>query len=307
MMNDSYKPTCKDTNILGGKKFSPNILLPLQPFKQDNTLMNQDMVSVIMPTYNSGKFLSESIESVLNQTYTNLELLVTDDGSTDETLTILESYAQKDSRVKVFRLEKHQGAGQARNHSIQEAQGRYIAFCDSDDQWMPEKLEKQIHFMHEKTCALCYSSYITCNDKNEETGIFCAPETISFSMMKRDNKIGCLTAVYDTQLLGRKYYMPALQKRQDWALFISILKQCHMAYGITEPLAYYRHRNHSISSNKFTLIPYNIKVYETILGYSRVKATLYFFFLFLPTYYRKVLKRNRDSKEYLKKKRQITQ
>lgn len=264
--------------------------------------MSQELVSVIMPTYNTGKFLSESIASVLNQTYPNLELLITDDGSTDETLTILENYAQKDPRVKVFCLGSHQGPGHTRNHSIQEAQGRYIAFCDSDDRWMPEKLEKQIQFMQEKQCALCCSSYITCNDRNEETGIVYAPAEITFSMMKRDNKIGCLTAIYDTQLLGKKYYMPSLQKRQDWALFMDITKQCHKAYGITEPLAYYRHRNNSVSSNKFALIPYNIKVYETILGYSRVKATLYFFFLFLPTYYAKVLKRNRDSKEYLKKK-----
>lgn len=269
--------------------------------------MNQDLVSVIMPTYNTGKFLSESIESVLNQTYTNLELLITDDGSTDETLTILENYAQKDHRVKIFYLGKNQGAGQARNNSIQEAQGRYIAFCDSDDRWMPEKIEKQILFMQKQQCALCCSSYITCDDGNKDTGIVYAPEKISFSMMKRDNKIGCLTAVYDTQLLGKKFYMPTLQKRQDWALFLSIIKQCHMAYGITEPLAYYRHRNHSISSNKFALIPYNIKVYETILGYSLGKATLYFFFLFLPTYYMKVLKRNRDSKEFIKKKHQFTQ
>ena len=126
-------------------------------------------------------------------------------------------------------------------------------------------------------------------------------------MMKRDNKIGCLTAIYDTQLLGRKYYMPPLYKRQDWALFMDIMKQCHRAYGITEPLAWYQHHNDSISSNKLALIPYNIKVYETILGYSPVKATLYFIFFFLPTYFIKVVKRNRDSKDYLKKKGLSTQ
>lgn len=273
----------------------------MHPLKWKNEFMSQELISVIMPTYNTGKFLSESIESILCQTYTNLELLVTDDGSTDETLKILENFAQKDPRVKVFCLKGHQGPGHARNNSIQEAQGRYIAFCDSDDRWMPEKLERQIQFMREKQCALCCSSYITCDDKDQETGIVYAPERITFSMMKRDNKVGCLTAVYDTQLLGRKYYMPPLQKRQDWALFLDITKQCRIAYSITEPLAYYRHRNNSVSSNKFSLIPYNIKVYETILGYSHAKATLYFFFIFLPTYYMKVLKRNRDSKEYLKK------
>ena len=264
--------------------------------------MEQELVSVIMPTFNASKYLADSIESVLNQTYKNLELLITDDCSSDETQNILEQFSQKDPRVKVEFLKDNYGPGIARNKSIERANGRYIAFCDCDDRWFPEKIEKQVAHMKRKDCALCCSSYITCNDRNEETGIVYAPEEISFSMMKRDNKIGCLTAIYDTQLLGKKYYMPSLQKRQDWALFMDITKQCHKAYGITEPLAYYRHRNDSVSSNKFALIPYNIKVYETILGYSPVKATLYFFFLFLPTYYAKVLKRNRDSKEYLKKK-----
>lgn len=270
--------------------------------------MSQELVSVIMPTYNTGKFLSDSIESVLNQTYTNLELLITDDGSTDPlTLEILRKYQEQDDRVKVEYLNYKQGPACSRNNSIQRAQGRYIAFCDSDDQWMPHKLERQISFMKEKDCALCSASYITCNDQNEEDGIFISPERISFSMLKRDNKIGCLTAVYDTQLLGGKYYMPALQKRQDWGLFLNILKKSHLAYAITEPLAYYRHRSHSVSSNKFSLINYNIKVYETVLGFSHLKAYAYFFCLFLPTYFLKIQKKKYDSKLFLKKKQESTQ
>lgn len=253
--------------------------------------MQQDLVSIIMPTYNASKFIAGSIDSVLGQTYRNIELVITDDASTDaETLAILKEYSHKDSRVKVYYLNENKGPGYARNHSIKEAKGRYIAFCDSDDRWMPYKLEKQIVFMKAKKCALCGSSYIVCDDDDKETGICIAPHCISFGMMKRDNKIGCLTVVYDTQLLGRKFYFPLLRKRQDWGLLLLILKQCKMAYAIKEPLALYRNRQNSVSSNKLSLIKYNIAVYQKILGFSRLKAIAYFLFLFIPSYYSKKVK-----------------
>lgn len=257
-------------------------------------------MSIIMPTYNAGKFLSDSIDSILAQTYQNWELLISDDGSTDpKTISTLKAYSQKDARIKVVFLRGNHGPGFARDQSIERAQGRYIAFCDSDDRWMPEKLERQIAFMDEKDCALSCTSYITCDGENRETGIVLAPERISFKMLKRDNKVGCLTAVYDTRKLGRKYYMPLLRKRQDWALFLSIVKQCRMAYAITEPLAYYRQRSHSVSSNKLSLIKYNVKVYENILGFSKPKAYAYFFCLFLPTYFNKIHQYKRNSRRYL--------
>lgn len=265
--------------------------------------MSRQLVSIIMPTFNAGKFLADSIESILNQTYKDLELLITDDGSSDAlTLQILKEYSQKDQRVKVEYLQGNYGPACARNYSIERALGRYIAFCDSDDRWMPEKLERQIRFMTEKDCALCYSSYIICDDKNEEIGISVAPNCILFNMLKHDNKIGCLTAIYDIQKLGKKYFMPQLRKRHDWGLFLTILRDCRVAYGITAPLAWYRHRSHSVSSNKLSLIIYNIQIYETVLNYPRWKAVLYFSFIFLPTYYLKVIKRKRDSRKYLSEK-----
>ena len=107
--------------------------------------MEKELVSVIMPSYNASKYIGESIDSILNQTYSNLELLITDDHSTDEgTLRLLQEYERKDARVRIFLLPKNNGAGFARNHSIRQARGRYIAFCDSDDRWFPEKLQKQI-------------------------------------------------------------------------------------------------------------------------------------------------------------------
>ena len=261
--------------------------------------MNGELVSVIMPTFNAGKFLADSIDSILAQTYTNLELVITDDCSTDDTVAILQQYAEKDSRVKVEVLETNSGAGIARNKSIERAKGRYIAFCDCDDRWFPEKLEKQLQHMTKHDCALCSSSYLICDENNEVTGINISPNHLTLSDMKRDNKIGCLTAIYDIQRLGHKYYMPAIRKRQDWALFLNILKDCQICFCVTAPLAYYRQRKESISSQKFSLVKYNVNVYQTVFGYTKLKAYLYFIFLFLPTYYCKVLKRKRDSKKYL--------
>jgi len=261
--------------------------------------MEKDLVSVIMPTFNASKFLADSIESILVQTYTNLELLITDDCSTDGTRDILMYYAEKDPRVKVEFLKENCGPGITRNKSIERAQGRYIAFCDCDDRWFPEKLEKQIRHMTKNDCVLCSSSYLVCDENGKVTGISISPESLTLRDMKRDNKIGCLTAIYDIQRLGHKFFMPAIRKRQDWALFLNIIKECQVCYCLTEPLAYYRQRKNSVSSKKLSLIKYNVNVYETVFGYSWLKANLYFFFCFLPTYYLKVLMRNSDSKKYM--------
>ncbi len=263
--------------------------------------MREKLVSVIMPTYNAGKYLADSIESVLSQTHSNLELLITDDCSTDNTRDILESYSKKDKRVKVLYLDKNSGPGIARNKSIERANGRYIAFCDCDDRWFPDKLEKQIAHMTRKDCALCSSSYLICDEQNQVTGINISPKHITLGMLKRDNKIGCLTAIYDIERLGHKFYMPAIRKRQDWALFLNILKECQICFCLTEPLAYYRQRPQSVSSNKLSLVKYNVNVYETVFGYTWLKSYLYFFLRFLPTYTFKVLKRRHDSREYMKK------
>lgn len=258
------------------------------------------MVSVIMPTYNAGGFLSATIDGILNQTYQHLELLITDDASSDpSTLRILKEYSEKDPRVKVEYLSSNNGPGVARNRSIERAQGRYIAFCDSDDRWMPEKLERQLSLMREKGCSMCSSSYLLCDEDDQIIGINIAPAKTTFTMQKHDNKIGCSTLIYDVKLLGEKVYLPVQRKRQDWALTLKLLMKCGVCYAVSEPLVMYRQRCNSVSSNKFSLVKYNVKIYETVLGYPKWKAYPYFLFIFLPTYYAKILKRKRDSKRYL--------
>lgn len=262
--------------------------------------MYGDLVSVIMPTHNSSKFLAASVESILGQTYQNLELLITDDCSTDSTCDILKSFAEKDQRVKIEYLTENCGPAISRNKSIERANGRYIAFCDSDDRWFPEKLERQIRHMDRHDCAMCCSSYLICNEDGKITGVNYVPSHLTLGTMKRDNKIGCLTAIYDIKRLGRKYYMPAIRKRQDWALFLNILKNCQICFCLREPLAYYLHHSKgSVSSDKMSLIRYNVNVYETVFGYSKLRSWLYFIFLFLPSYFLKIIRVKRDSILYL--------
>lgn len=253
------------------------------------TTNNYGLVSIVTPSYNSSGFIRETIESIIAQTYQYWELLITDDCSIDNSIEIVEQFVQKDSRIKLFRLGKNCGAGICRNNSIKEAKGRYIAFCDSDDVWMPNKLEKQLAFMEEKNCALVYSSYMQMDEQRHVYGaVICKKEETLKSMIK-DSGIGCLTAMYDTVKVG-KMYMTALRKRQDWGLWLTILMKCGVAYGVKEPLAYYRVRRESISANKWALVEHNINVYRQILNYSTIRAYLTFFFVFLPNYAMKKLR-----------------
>lgn len=244
------------------------------------------LVSIITPSYNCANFINETIESILSQTYRNWELIITDDCSTDNSREIIQGYCDKDKRIKLLKLSKNSGAGVARNNSIKEALGRFIAFCDSDDRWYPDKLQKQLDFMTSTDCALSYTSYMTCDEDSKITGIVVCRRKETSNSIKRDDKIGCLTVIYDVHKIG-KIFMPDIRKRQDWAFKIKALSICKEALGMKEPLALYRLRKNSLSNKKSALIKYNISVYHSILGWSIVKSYLYFGFVFLPSYFLK--------------------
>lgn len=246
------------------------------------------LVSIVTPSYNSSAFIGETIESILSQTYKNWELLITDDCSTDNSREIIEGYAAKDSRIRLLGLKENSGAGVARNNSIREAKGRFIAFCDSDDRWYPDKLEKQLRYMSIKDCAVSHTSYMTCDEQDRITGIVVCRKKETLKSMCKDDKMGFLTVIYDVGKAG-KVYMPELRKRQDWALKLKILQKCGTAYGMKEPLAYYRKRAGSISNNKRSLVKYNIAVYHEILGWSKIRSNLFFYFRFMPTHLKKLL------------------
>lgn len=236
----------------------------------------QELVSIITPLYNAEKFIEETIGSVLNQTYKNWEMIIVDDCSTDRSPAIVDSYAKKDSRVRLIKLEENSGAAIARNTAIQHAQGRYIAFLDSDDLWTPDKLEEQIAFMKGKDIALSFTSYIKMDEDGIEKGQVHVPKQVSYSQLLKSNVIGCLTAIYDVKKIG-KVTLPNIRKRQDHALWLKILKEhTQYAYGLNKPLARYRLREDSISSNKLQAASYQWKLYRDIERLDILKSIYYF-------------------------------
>lgn len=241
----------------------------------------EELVSIITPSYNSSKYIGECITSIQQQTYQNWELLITDDCSKDDTIDVVSKYAKKDKRVKCFKLDQNSGAGVARNNSIMQAKGRYIAFCDSDDMWMPNKLEKQIAFMKENGCALSFTSIMLCDERGVIKGLEVCPSSHTFKQNWCDNRVGTSTAIYDTQKVG-KIFMPTLRKRQDWGLFMTILSKCGISMGLKQPLAYYRMGQESLSKNKKSLVKYNIAVYQTVLGWSYFRSLLFFLVVYMP-------------------------
>ncbi len=251
--------------------------------------MTSELVSIITPSYNSAQFVGQMIESVQAQTYTNWELLITDDCSTDNSYAIIRRYARNDNRIKPFRLLQNSGAGVARNESIKRARGRYIAFCDSDDMWKPNKLERQIEFMRDNEYPFCYSSYDVVSETGEQTGYIKCRGTLSYASLIRSNEIGCLTSIYDAEKLG-KMYMPTIRKRQDWGLWLSIIKRCKTAHGVAESLAIYRNRQGSISSNKMEMLKYNYKLYNEVEGFSKFSSAALLLLYFMPYHCYKKLK-----------------
>ena len=172
-------------------------------------------VSIITPCYNSEKFISETIVSIQKQTLKDWELVITDDCSTDSSVDIIKSFISTDNRINLYCLDTNMGPGAARNNSINKSKGRYIAFCDSDDQWKPLKLEMQVEFMKTHKLAFTYSSYEIINEDGKLTGKVTPPPNLRFKDMLRNNYVGCLTAIYDSKIIG-KHLMSEIRKRQDW-------------------------------------------------------------------------------------------
>ena len=220
------------------------------------------LVSIIMPAYNAEKYIEQAILSIQNQTFTTWELIIVDDVSTDTTVEIIKNACAKDPRISLHQLPQNSGTGIARNVALEQAKGRYIAFLDADDLWRKDKLEKQLQFMKARNCAFCFSYYNLINAEGKELGKqINAPKSISFSKLFVANWIGNLTAIYDSEIVG-KMTISAARKRQDWTLWLKIVKRVKVAEVIPESLAYYRMGNPSVSSGKVTLLKHNYAVYR---------------------------------------------
>ncbi|EGQ7764853.1 MULTISPECIES: glycosyltransferase family 2 protein [Vibrio] len=234
---------------------------------------NEDVVSIIMPTYNSEQTVVESIQSVLSQTYKNWELIIVDDRSTDNTWQVIQTYADKYDNIRVYQNKENLGAGASRNFAIKKARGRFIAFLDSDDLWTEDKLAEQIPFMLENNYPLTYTHYSRFTSE-EELSVVTAPEYTTYKKLMYSNVIGCLTAVYDTQALGKRY-MPLIRKRQDMGLWLDILKDTPKAYCLPKPLAKYR-MDSGMTANKFSVLSYQWKFYRDVVGLSLPRSLFTF-------------------------------
>ena len=229
------------------------------------------LVSVITPSYNSEKYIGKTIESVISQTYSNWEMIICDDCSKDRTEAIVKSY--KDDRIKFIRNEKNSGAAYSRNNAIRAAKGQYIAFVDSDDLWLPDKLEKQINFMQENDIAFSYTYYDQINEHGSPLGVrITGPKKISYRKMLRCNWVGTLTAVYDAEKVGLIQCVP-IKKRNDVPLWLCVLHKTDYCRLLAEPLSLYRVVNNSSShSSKLGMIKYHYKVFRVCERFNPVSS-----------------------------------
>lgn len=230
--------------------------------------METSLVSIIIPCFNSEKFIVETIQSVQNQSYKNWEIIAVDDCSSDATVTIILEMIEKDDRIQLFQFEKNSGTGVARNKGLSIAKGRYISFLDADDLWKPEKLQKQIDFLTENNVPFTFSFYDCIDEEGKPLNKRVeAPLNLSYRQLFFCNYIGNLTGIYDVDYFG-KIPISAIRKRQDWMLWLTVLKKIKTAQAVRESLAFYRVRENSLSISKFDLIKYNFAVYRRFHGFN---------------------------------------
>lgn len=226
------------------------------------------LISIITPNYNCVNFIRETIESVINQSFKNWEMIIQDDCSTDGSYEIACDYSKKDKRIKVYRNNKNSGAAVTRNNAIKQAEGNYIAFLDSDDLWLPDKLEKQIKFMTDNDCDFSFAKYEHIDESGKSLGVRAKViNRLTYTKLLMHCWPGCLTVMYNQDVTG-KIYAGDVKKDNDHALFLRVIKKCHNAMGMNECLAKYRIRSGSISRDKKKIINCFVKVVHEFEGKS---------------------------------------
>ena len=237
--------------------------------------MEEKLVSIITPTYNCAAFIAETIESVLKQTYQNWEMIIVDDRSQDNTKKIVDAYMKKDSRIQYHLLEENSGAAVARTTAMKLAKGAYMAFLDSDDLWLPDKLSRQITWMQENDYAFSCTAYeqidATSNLLNKKIKTV---KKTDYNRLLLDCPVGNSTVVYDVEKMG-KFEVPNIRKRNDDALWLQMLKKEKYIWGMPDVLMKYRVRADSISSNKLRLVQYHWILYREIEHLSVIRSVFH--------------------------------
>lgn len=219
-------------------------------------------VSIITPTYNCAEFIVQTIESVLAQSYADWEMIISDDCSTDNTLEVIKPYLESDARIKYICNDKNSGAAITRNNALRLAQGRWIAFLDSDDLWHPEKLEKQIAFMEQNGYAFSYTDYTLIDEQSHSLGqMVIGPNRITKLGMYAYCWLGCLTVMYDSTVVGL-VQIADIKKNNDYAMWLKVVKKAE-CYRLPQSLAQYRKRSGSISNHSYlSLIKWHYKLFR---------------------------------------------
>ncbi len=234
-----------------------------------------ELISIITPAYNCSEFIGKTIESIQSQTYENWEMIIVNDCSTDNTMETIKKYSSRDSRIKIYCLKENAGGAVARTKAIEEANGEFIAFLDSDDMWKPEKLEKQLKFMKDNKINFCCTQYEQIDELgNKKNKIIHPPPKASYYDLLKQNTAGNSTVMYNAVALG-KFKVPDIRKRNDLALWLQILKKEKYIYAFNENLTLYRIREGSVSGNKLSLIKYHWKLYHNIEKLCAVASMYY--------------------------------
>lgn len=226
--------------------------------------MQQPIVSVIMPLYNAEKYVEQAVRSVISQTFRDWELIVVNDCSRDSSASIVEQLAKEDSRVRLLHTEKPSGSPTLpRNIAIENARGRYIAFLDSDDVWLPEKLEEQLPLFQDEETKVVFSYYKKMEaDGTVRNGVVTSPKKVSYSKLLKGNVIGNLTGIYDTKKVG-KHYLQRLG-HEDYVFWLHVLKGGGYAVNTSKVHAIYRLTDNSVSRNKFKVFMWDWHIYRHV-------------------------------------------
>lgn len=230
-------------------------------------------VSIITPCYNSSKFLKETIQSVLSQTFTDWEWLITDDFSTDDSVEIINEI--NDPRIILTIAEKNGGAGKARNLSLEKASGRFITFLDADDFWEPTFLGEMIAFMKKENAEIAYSNYARC-DENLVPKIadFKADKEVTFQNLLKTCRLSLLSSMYDSQRVGKEFF-PAESKREDHVMWLNLLKKIPVGKPLNKTMAKYRMHESSVSRKKTNIMKDQYLVYKDYMKFSSLKSLYY--------------------------------
>ena len=240
-------------------------------------MLKDPLISIITPVYNAEKFINETIDSVRQQTYRHWELILVNDCSTDTSQSLIEAASREDTRIKVLNLEENSGAAVARNQGLDEAKGQYVAFIDSDDIWLPNKLEDQLRFMQDHQYVFTYTDLALVDEKGqiikESVGV---PTSLDYWQLLKNTAIACSTVLIHRQAIG-PFHMPLVRKGQDTATWLMLMRERQIkAYGFQKVLNLYRQVSNSISSNKFDALKRTWNTYYRLEKLPLPQALYYF-------------------------------